>query len=79
MSAPTLDVRARPSNVNSYPKEDRSRPAAGRFCVLVNSSDRARDIFEIVFQNSETIGGIAIGLVMSVSAAHSQTPTALRQ
>jgi hypothetical protein len=26
---------------------------AGRFCVLVNSSDRARDIFEIVFQNSD--------------------------
>ncbi len=26
---------------------------AGRFCVLVNSSDRGRDVFEIVFQNSE--------------------------
>jgi hypothetical protein len=25
----------------------------GRFCVLVNSSDRARDIFEIVFRNAE--------------------------
>lgn len=24
----------------------------GRFCVLVNSSDRARDVFEIVFQNA---------------------------
>jgi hypothetical protein len=28
---------------------------ANRFCVLVNSSDRARDIFEIVFQNAETM------------------------
>lgn len=28
---------------------------SGRFCVLVNSSDRGRDIFEIVFQNSEAI------------------------
>ena len=29
--------------------------AAGKFCVFVSSSDRARDIFEIVFQNSETM------------------------
>src|SRR5262245_19088823 len=29
--------------------------AAGKFCVYVTSSDRARDIFEIVFQNSETM------------------------
>lgn len=35
--------------------QNQPRPAAGRFCVLVNSSDRARDIFEIVFQNAETI------------------------
>jgi hypothetical protein len=28
---------------------------ANRFCVLVNSSDRARDIFEIVFRNAETM------------------------
>jgi hypothetical protein len=32
-----------------------TRPSAGRFCVLVTSSDRARDVFEIVFQNGETI------------------------
>jgi hypothetical protein len=25
----------------------------GRFCILVNSSDRARDIFEVVFPNAE--------------------------
>ena len=36
-------------------ERDRSRPAAGRFCVLVTSSDKGRDIFEIVFQNAETI------------------------
>jgi hypothetical protein len=28
---------------------------SGRFCVLVNSSDRARDIFEIVFRDAEKI------------------------
>jgi len=33
--------------------KDRTRPASGRFCVLVTSSDRGRDIFEIVFQNAE--------------------------
>jgi hypothetical protein len=32
-----------------------SRPSAGRFCVLITSSDRGRDIFEIVFQNAETM------------------------
>jgi hypothetical protein len=32
-----------------------SRSAAGRFCVLVSSSDQGRDIFEIVFRNAETI------------------------
>lgn len=35
------------------PRNDKT--AAGRFCVFVSSSDRARDIFEIVFQNSDTI------------------------
>ena len=29
--------------------------AAGRFCAFVSSSDRARDVFEIVFRNAETI------------------------
>jgi hypothetical protein len=32
-----------------------SPPSAGRFCVLVSSSDHGRDIFETVFQNAETI------------------------
>jgi hypothetical protein len=36
------------------PKEN-ARGIGGRFCVLVNSSDRARDIFEIVFANSQEI------------------------
>jgi hypothetical protein len=34
------------------PKES-ALSIAGRFCVLVNSSDRGRDVFEIVYQNSE--------------------------
>jgi hypothetical protein len=33
----------------------RARPSAERFCVLITSSDRAHDVFEIVFQNSEAI------------------------
>ncbi|HET7847893.1 MAG TPA: hypothetical protein VFL51_02425, partial [Pseudolabrys sp.] len=32
-----------------------SRRVADRFCVLVSSSDRGRDIFEVVFQNSDRI------------------------
>jgi hypothetical protein len=36
-------------------EKDRSGPVAGRFCVLVSSSDRGRDIFEVVFQNADTI------------------------
>lgn len=35
--------------------EDHSSVSAGAFCVLVSSSDRARDVFEIVFKNAETI------------------------
>ena len=41
-------------NTGADIKKDELRAAAGRFCVLVSSSDRARDIFEIVFQNAET-------------------------
>jgi hypothetical protein len=41
-------------NAQVHLKKDKSRAAAGRFCVFVSSSDRARDIFEIVFQNAET-------------------------
>jgi hypothetical protein len=37
------------------PEKSSAGPAAGRFCVLVTSSDRARDIFEIVYQNAESI------------------------
>jgi hypothetical protein len=36
-------------------EKGRSGPVAGRFCVLVSSSDRGRDIFEVVFQNADTI------------------------
>lgn len=36
-------------------RKDRARAAADSFCVLVASSDRARDIFEITFRNAETI------------------------
>jgi hypothetical protein len=44
-------------DVSSQPNLERSpaRPSAGRFCVLVTSSDSGRDIFETVFQNAETI------------------------
>jgi hypothetical protein len=33
--------------------EGRSHAIAGRFCVFISSSDRARDVFEIVFQNAD--------------------------
>jgi hypothetical protein len=36
-------------------KKAQARDFAGRFCVLVNSSDRGRDVFETVFRNSERI------------------------
>ena len=43
------------ADVQDYPKKQQTRAAAGRFCVFVSSSDRARDVFEAVFRNSETI------------------------
>jgi hypothetical protein len=47
-----VETEAAPANDRI---EDSARAAAGRFCVLVSSSDRGRDIFEIVFQNAETM------------------------
>jgi DNA-binding MarR family transcriptional regulator len=44
-----LDVSSQAKLVN------RTRPSADRFCVLITSSNRGRDIFEIVFQNAEMI------------------------
>jgi hypothetical protein len=41
--------------IPTQPEKDRARLSAGRFCLLVTSSDRARDVFEIVFRNAETI------------------------
>jgi hypothetical protein len=46
-------VQSRSFNTNSLPDEGTDRPDAGRFCLFVTSSDRGRDIFEIVFQNAE--------------------------
>lgn len=40
---------------DSHPEKGSARPAASRFCIFVSSSDRARDVFEIVFQNAESI------------------------
>jgi len=34
---------------------DQPRASAGKFCVFITTSDRARDIFEIVYRNAETI------------------------
>jgi hypothetical protein len=42
-------------NTQAHREKGQASEAAGRFCVFVSSSDRARDIFEIVFQNAETI------------------------
>jgi len=43
------------ADVQDHPKKQQTRAAAGRFCVFVSSSDRARDVFGVVFRNSETI------------------------
>jgi hypothetical protein len=43
------------TDTSSQPTPEPSRSSAGRFCVLVSSSDHGRDVFEIVFQNAETI------------------------
>ena len=42
-------------DIRTIVNEDQSSLSAGGFCVLVSSSDRARDVFEIVFQNAETV------------------------
>lgn len=39
----------------SHSYKGEARGISERFCVLLNSSDRGRDIFEIVFQNSEVM------------------------
>ncbi len=49
----TSQVQQRSLSIDSHPDGGTVRPASGRFCVFVSSSDRGRDIFEIVFQNAE--------------------------
>jgi hypothetical protein len=36
-------------------KTGQSRISQGKFCVFITTSDRARDIFEIVYRNAETV------------------------
>jgi hypothetical protein len=43
------------TNIQPAHEKVRARPSVGRFCLLVTSSDRARDVFEIVFKNAEAI------------------------
>jgi hypothetical protein len=53
---PLQRTNARFSNAYSQQVEaDDEHGTAGRFCILVAASDRAKDIFEITFQNAETI------------------------
>jgi hypothetical protein len=51
---PILATEEHP-NIRKRLEKNLAGAAAGRFCVLVSSSDRARDVFEIVFQNYETM------------------------
>jgi hypothetical protein len=44
-----------PADDATSPTATKSHHIAERFCVLVSSSDRGRDIFEVVFQNSDRI------------------------
>lgn len=41
--------------ITQAPTDEDGGTIASRFCVFVSSSDRGRDIFEIVFQNAEKI------------------------
>jgi hypothetical protein len=50
------DIATRLSTGHSYRKRDECRrPSAGKFCVFITTSDRAFDIFQIVYRNAETI------------------------
>jgi hypothetical protein len=42
-------------DAEARPQHGRAGTISSRFCVFVSSSDRGRDIFEIVFRNAETI------------------------
>jgi len=55
MTLPMIDTRVRDANFSLNPRIDRARTSKGKFCVFVTTSDRALDIFEIVYQNAETI------------------------
>jgi hypothetical protein len=46
-------VRIAPERSNAI--KDPSRRSAGKFCVFITTSDRAFDIFEIVYRNAETV------------------------
>ena len=52
---PLPSRQERNSKAETHPNGDRARARAGKFCVFISSSDRARDVFEIVFQDAETI------------------------
>jgi hypothetical protein len=43
------------ANTLTISETDRAQKSTGRFCILVASSDHGRDIFEIVFQNADSI------------------------
>jgi len=47
-------MKREPLDRDALPDRGQTRGIAGRFCVLISSSDRGRDIFEIVFQDAET-------------------------
>ena len=46
-------IRSPSLSPDSFMTETSARPTADLFCVFVCSSDRSRDIFEIVFKNAE--------------------------
>jgi hypothetical protein len=52
---PQLRANAQLSTVSHLVEADPAPGASGKFCILVAASDRAKDVFEITFQNAEAI------------------------
>lgn len=57
MTLSTVVSQARVKDRAAKIKTDQPRASEGKFCVFITTSDRALDIFEIVYRNAETIWG----------------------
>src|SRR4029077_6686032 len=55
MTLSIIDSQGRVADRVSKVKTELPRVSEGKFCVFITTSERARDIFEIVYRNAETI------------------------